>query len=244
MYPLGAAIAGTLVVSRIYLSLVVTLALLVGCDAGPAPNAGAKPGASEYDNYSNYGTVDFKDEAPANTTTTEDLSSLQFTDPSGKPVDLKQYHGQKNVVLVFTRGLTSTLDPQAKGAAGGICLYCATQTSRIAANYDEFQKRDAEVIAVFPVVKPKDAARLTDFEKAIKDAATTPGGEKAAFPIVLDVELKAVDHLGIRRDLSKPSTFILDKDGKVRYAYVGANLADRPSVRAMLAQLDQIIGPQ
>ena len=54
------------------------------------------------------------------------------------------------------------------------------------------------------------------------------------------VELKAVDHLGIRKDLSKPATYILDKQGQTRFAYVGDSLADRPSVKALLEQLDAL----
>ena len=51
------------------------------------------------------------------------------------------------------------------------------------------------------------------------------------------------DRLGIRADLALPSTYILDRDGKVRLAYVGATLTDRPSVKAMLDQLDRLAVP-
>ena len=44
----------------------------------------------------------------------------------------------------------------------------------------------------------------------------------------------AVELLGIRKDLSKPATYILDGEGRVRFAYVGNSLADRPSVKALL----------
>ena len=64
--------------------------------------------------------------------------------------------------------------------------------------------------------------------------------KKIPFPIVLDVELKAVNQLGIRKDLSKPATYILDKQGQTRFAYVGDSLADRPSVKALLDQLDAL----
>ena len=57
---------------------------------------------------------------------------------------------------------------------------------------------------------------------------------------MLDVELRAVDQLGIRADLSKPATYIVDKQGQVRFAYVGATIADRPSVQSMLEQLAAI----
>jgi peroxiredoxin len=62
------------------------------------------------------------------------------------------------------------------------------------------------------------------------------------FPILLDEDLKIVEQLGIKADLAKPSTFILDKKGQVRFAYVGSTVTDRPSVKAMLRQLDMIGG--
>ena len=60
------------------------------------------------------------------------------------------------------------------------------------------------------------------------------------------LELKGVSALGIREDLSKPATYIVDQDGAVRFAYVGANRADRPSVDAVLAELQSInhAGPE
>ena len=56
----------------------------------------------------------------------------------------------------------------------------------------------------------------------------------------LDVELKAINTLGIRGHLAKPSTYILDKKGQVRFAYVGKTTSDRPSIKAMLKELDGI----
>ena len=58
------------------------------------------------------------------------------------------------------------------------------------------------------------------------------------FPILLDEELKAVDFFKIRASLAMPSTYILDQQGQVRFAYVGTTVADRPSIDALLQQLD------
>ncbi len=58
--------------------------------------------------------------------------------------------------------------------------------------------------------------------------------------MVLDVGLTVVDQLGLRAFLSKPATYILDRRGNVRFAYIGANLADRPSVQAMLDVIDSL----
>jgi peroxiredoxin len=62
--------------------------------------------------------------------------------------------------------------------------------------------------------------------------------EVIPFPVLLDVELRAVDRLGLRHDLSRPATYILDKAGDVRFSYVGKDLSDRPSVKALLKELD------
>lgn len=210
--------------------VILLLTLQLGCDS-PATN----------NNYGGGEIGPFKDDAAANTdvATLEDFAGLQFVDLQGQPTDLAKYRGEKNVVLVITRGLTSTLDPNAKGQAGGICLFCAAQTSRIAANYAEFTKRNAEVVIVFPVVKASHQSRVVDFQAAVKSADS---GKTKEFPmpLVFDPELKVVDKLGIRKDLSKPATYILDPKGQVQYAYVGATLADRPSVKAMLDQLDEM----
>jgi peroxiredoxin len=87
------------------------------------------------------------------------------------------------------------------------------------------------------VVFPGPKGHLDDFTRSARNLA-----ENAAVPfrLLLDPDFKAVDQLSIRGELAKPSTYILDKQGQVRFAYVGASLSDRPSLKAMLAQLDQI----
>ena len=75
----------------------------------------------------------------------------------------------------------------------------------------------------------------------LQTVKTDSAGEPArAFQLLLDQECTACGQLGIRDDLAKPSTYILDTHGNVVYAYVGATSTDRPSIRAILAQLDRI----
>src|SRR5207249_7231627 len=107
------------------------------------------------------------------------------------------------------------------------------QTSRLISQYDEFSKRNAEVLLVFP--GPKDY-----LGRFIKNAETESDHQRTPFPVLLDENFAAVDKLGIRGQLAKPSTYIIDKAGQVRFAYVGATLSDRPSVKALLKQLDDI----
>lgn len=209
-----------------------------GCssdDAGRPLRPGTQPqppnpDASKIPDYSGVddSMIKFKDDVAANASLDDDLTTLTFTNKDGQQVALKDFLGKQHVILVITRGY-----------AGSICPYCATQTSRLIANYPKLQAQNAEVLVVYPLEKPADAVRLDEF--VAKAVRSLPAAEhKVPFPLLLDVELKAVDQLGIRRDLSKPATYIFDKEGQLRFAYVGTSLADRPSIKALLDQLAQI----
>ena len=64
--------------------------------------------------------------------------------------------------------------------------------------------------------------------------------ESIPYPVLLDINLTGVDQLGIRAELAKPSTYIIDREGRVRFAYVGESIADRPTVDSVLKQLAQL----
>lgn len=166
----------------------------------------------------------FWDDAETNTQLPMDINELTFVDTSGKQVKLEDYRGKKNVVLVITRGFS-----------GRLCPFCRTQSSRLVANYEDFAKRDAEILLVYP----GGSEHLEEFIDAAK-VSEKKEVDQIPFPILLDSDLKAVNFLQIAADLAFPSTYILDKEGDVRFAYVGEEINDRPSVKAMLAQLDKI----
>jgi len=199
--------------------VIACLFLTAGCDKSP------KVPRIDRSQSGGYVATDFKDDAPANATVTSDMP-LSFVDSNGNPVDLTQYRGNKKVVLIVLRGM-----PQSPG--GVFCPSCLAQTSSLFANQDEFIKRRAEVLVVFP--GPTD--RLGEFLQTAK--RRTPGEPAREFQVLLDRECRACDRLGIRDDLAKPSTYILDTKGNLVYAYVGETSTDRPSVKALLAQLDR-----
>ncbi len=168
----------------------------------------------------------FRDDAPANATiTTADLPS-NLVDHLGKPFNLADYRGKRNLVLVVTRGI-----PQSPG--GVPCPYCVAQATSLTNQRSSFVAREAEVLFLFP--GPSD--QVGDFI-----TASAPLKKSLPFPIALDRDLKVCDRLSIRGDWAKPSTFVLDKSGTVTYAYVGESRTDRPSAKAILAQLDRIQG--
>ena len=168
--------------------------------------------------------VQFVDVTQSQAITIEDFSDLRFADKDGKEVQLADVMTREYLVLVVTRGWF-----------GGVCFYCESQTSRWARRFDELDPYDAQLVVIFPTETDKDVSRLDELDKKIK------GGEipndSIPFPILLDVNLKSVDQLGIRSQLAKPSTYIIDKQGRVRFAYVGESIADRPTVDSILDQL-------
>lgn len=169
----------------------------------------------------------FKDDVETNTTSPDSLEGLKFFDTSGAPFLLSQYAGKTNVVLVFTEGWT-----------GMLCPFCKTQTARLIANYAEFQNLDTEIVIVYP----GNSDHLQEFTEA---ARTTDKGQvdRVPFPIVLDPSLEAVEFFNIRSNLAHPSTYIIDKQGRIQFAYVGNDKsADRPSVKALLRTLTALQG--
>ncbi|WP_182867680.1 peroxiredoxin family protein [Rhodopirellula sp. JC639] len=157
----------------------------------------------------------------------EDFSNLQFTDKDGNQVALAEVMTRDYLVLVITRGWY-----------GGVCFYCASQTSRWARRFDELEPYNAQLVVIFPTETEAEAPKLDELTKRIK------GGEipndDVPYPILLDINLSSVDQLGIRAELAKPSTYIIDREGRVRFAYVGESIADRPTVDSVLRQLGQL----
>jgi len=192
--------------------------LIAGCsDAAVDPNV-----QLEKQSMAPRRSSPFWDDVETNAQLPMDINELTFVDTAGSQVQLSQYFGKKNVVLVITRGFS-----------GRLCPFCRTQSSRLVANYEEFAKRNAEVLLVYP----GDQEHLAEFVEAAKTSEKKQVDE-IPFPILLDVDLKAVNFLQIAADLAFPSTYILDTDGNVRFAYVGEAPNDRPSVKALLGQLD------
>jgi peroxiredoxin len=172
-----------------------------------------------------YGASDFKDDAPANASVAISGFPLSFVDCHGATVDLTRFRGKK-VVLVVLRGI-----PQSQAEA--FCPSCIAQTGSLMVNRQEFVNRSVEILVLFP--GPTD--RLGEFLQTARKH--TPGEPEWHFRILLDQDCSACTQLGIRDDLAKPSTYILDTQGNVVYAYVGETSTDRPSVKAILAQLDK-----
>ncbi len=191
---------------------------LVGCaETPPVPRVDASSAGG-------YAVSPFRDDAPANARPNDDTFPKTFVDRNGKLVDLTKYKGQKKVVLVVLRGIPLTTPNE-------FCPSCLAQVESLLAYQSDFTDLGVEVLVVFP----GPSERLGEFLQLASNR--TPGEPEVRFPVLLDQDCSACDRLGIRADLAKPSTYILNTKGEVVYAYVGVTSTDRPSVRAILAQL-------
>ena len=171
--------------------------------------------------------VKFADISESQPITVENFSDLRFTDRDGNSVELADVMTRDYLVLVVTRGWY-----------GGVCIYCVSQTSRWARRFDELDAYDAQLVVIFPTETDQDVGTVGELARRIKGGDIP--NEDIPYPILLDVNLTGVDQLGIRSELAKPSTYIIDREGRVRFAYVGESIADRPSIDSVLEQLSKL----
>jgi peroxiredoxin len=202
------------------------VAMLSGCEED---NGYGNADAFEFDDSPKWATEDFGEVFDGNFF---QLSLARCPASSGGSPDVKlgDVAPGKSLVMVVTRG---------SPAGGSICVYCTSQTSRLIANYKKLSQRNAEAVVVFPISTADETSQGQAFKDKVFAKLKDPP-DKVPFPIVFDVELKLVDALGIRAWLSKPATYIFDPAGQIRFAYVGKNITDRPSVEAILKKLDEI----
>lgn len=144
----------------------------------------------------------------------------RFLGPNGDILDLNDFKGSKNVVLVVLRGFS-----------GQVCIGCSSYTLALENAQEDFDARDTQVLLVYP----GSGASIPAFLESIRKA----GGEKQLpYPVLLDLDLNAVQVLDIRGSLAKPTSLVIDKQGIVRFAYTGKRFDDRPSVKSILAEID------
>lgn len=130
----------------------------------------------------------------------------------GHEVGLADFRGRE-VLLVFFRGAW--------------CPYCRTQLVQLREQYPELQRAGAAVLAV-SVDTPAESA-------ALKERLAVP------FPILSDPDHRVIDRYGVfhhdeprGRSIARPSLFVIDGAGQIRYKYVGLRPSDRPDTATLL----------
>lgn len=143
-----------------------------------------------------------------------------FTLPcaSGGTQTLSGHRGEQVVVLFYR---------------GHWCGSCRAQLEDVRRYAVIFQDRGAKVLAI-------SAEPLDQSQKAV----VTYG---LAFDVLSDPELTVVDRYGVRhlgepdgRAIARPSLFLVDQAGVVRFAHVGEDADDRPSMALILLALESM----
>jgi len=158
------------------------------------------------------------------------LPFSKFIDSTGKLTNISDYIGKKTVVLTVMKGFYSQ----------GICVYCTRQTSDLAKYTTDIRNLDAEVFVCYPGREEHINAfvrSVRDYEKSDDPRFQLP------FKVLLDVDQNAVQAMKIAGDLAHPTTFIIDKEGVVRYQYTGRTVSDRPTAKDILEEVKKLSKP-
>jgi peroxiredoxin len=112
---------------------------------------------------------------------------------------------------------------------GDWCPYCNGQLASYAREFEEFERRGAQIAGI-SVDPPPYNARMV-------------GKLLLPFPLLSDPEGELARLCGLwnaEEGVAVPSTIIVDQSGKVRYLYSGADAADRPEDDEIFPVLDEL----
>jgi peroxiredoxin len=147
---------------------------------------------------------------------------FEANDLEGRQRSLNLIDGEKRTVLLFYRG--------------GWCPICNKQLASLSEDYQKFRELGANIVAV----SSEEVEKGMELLKKIGPP----------FTLLSDPDFKAIDCYGVReqnRDMlakmksyAKPSVFIIDAQGTIRYKYVGKNAGDRPRNEELLQKLKEI----
>ena len=95
----------------------------------------------------------------------------------------------------------------------------------------------------YAAIKKEDAIILAVSADDLKGAEGAAHQWGAPFPILSDSDRAAINAYGVlaENNIAKPSTFIIDKNGVIRWKYVGST-GDRPEPETVLQQLQDLEG--
>ena len=186
-------------------------ALFAGCTAAPAQTE--TPDATTA-------------QAPAQAATPPQVGDsapdFELTSLSGDQIKLSDTLAQGPVVLVMLRGYP-----------GYQCPICTAQVGGMINKAKQLQDAGANVLLVYPGPADGLKARAAEFVQG-KDIP-------ANFNLLLDPDYEFTNLYGLRweaqNETSYPSTFVLDKDGKVLFAKVSREHGDRAKIADVIAAL-------
>lgn len=147
-------------------------------------------------------------------------------DPAGAAASLSQERTKGAVVLIVGRGWP-----------GYQCPFCTRQFAEFRSHARELQAAGARVLWIYPGPEDELAAHAADFT----------GSEPlpANFRVLIDPGYVFTNAYGLRWDAPKetayPATFVIGRDGTIRFANVSLEHGGRTPVAAVLKALDGVM---
>ena len=143
--------------------------------------------------------------------------------PDGKTVKLSALTGKTMVVLIVLRGYP-----------GYQCPFCQKQVHDFKAKADKFRAQGVELLLVYPGPVDAVTARAREF-------LAPEGALPANFHLVVDPDYKVTTRYGLRwaaaQETAYPATFVIARDGEVRFRKVSREHGDRTTADEMLAEV-------
>jgi peroxiredoxin len=143
--------------------------------------------------------------------------------PVGKPVQMSKELRGHDLVLVVLRGFP-----------GYQCPYCVKQVRDFVDHASDFAARNTLVLLVYP-------GPPADLDQHAKDFLAKQAELPANIVLVTDPDYKVTNLYGLRwdapRETAYPSTFILDKKGRIAFEKISHSHGDRLSAQDALDNL-------
>jgi thioredoxin-dependent peroxiredoxin len=140
-------------------------------------------------------------------------------------IELKELLSKGPVALVVLRGWP-----------GYQCPICTRQVHEFVKQSDEFKKRGAQVLMVYPGPNENLKAHAQEF---LQDK-----NWPKEFLFVTDPDYKFTEQYGLRwnakNETAYPSTFIINQNGKITFAQVSKTHGDRANAAAVLGSLKEL----
>jgi peroxiredoxin len=161
----------------------------------------------------------------------EEMPAFELRSATGEIVRLRDVLRGGPAVVSFFRGTW--------------CEYCQTFVQSLAGVYGQIQKAGAEVLALSPQREGIERARALPFPWLQDDDNLVARKVGVAFELPRDL-CWAYRELGIdlpklnqsdRFELPVPATFVVAKNGRIRFAHVEPDYRRRPSIHEVLGAL-------
>lgn len=150
---------------------------------------------------------------------------LELKNVKDEPISLKKLSDDHTVVLLVLRGWP-----------GYQCPICSRQVGEFLEKEKEFAKLGVELVMIYP--GPADL--LAEHAKEFQGKQLFP----EHFHYVMDPDYVFTNAWGLRweaeRETAYPSTFIVGKDGKIKYGVTSTTHGDRASAADVLKELAKL----